>query len=106
MMLLSLPPVGVTPKISHFLGLCCYTISHDRLVPCSTSNIGTLSHTYHTATGSKQDKGRALYRGGADCVTSLGGSDVEACRPSQKGKSAECVCNSLNTEILRINGIN
>ena len=25
MMLLSLPPVGVTPKISHFLGLCCYT---------------------------------------------------------------------------------
>ena len=26
MMLLVLPPVRVTPKISHFLGLCCYTI--------------------------------------------------------------------------------
>ena len=23
-MLLALPPVGVTPKISYFLGLCCY----------------------------------------------------------------------------------
>ena len=26
MMLLVLPPVRVTHKISHFLGLCCYTI--------------------------------------------------------------------------------
>ena len=30
MMLLSLPPVGVTPKISHFLGLCCYTTKRCR----------------------------------------------------------------------------
>ena len=27
-----------------------FCFSHDRLVPCSMSNIGTLSHTYHTAT--------------------------------------------------------
>ena len=31
MVLLVLPPAGVTPKISHFWGLCCYTSSGECL---------------------------------------------------------------------------
>ena len=56
MMLLSLPPVGVTPKISHFLGLCCYTIYSIFFVQFFTGADSNLSVVAMALSGFTDDK--------------------------------------------------